>query len=244
MPDELTTFQTAGPSWEERARVGELNAVLSPTGTAQRNHFIHGVHIVGARQMVRLVPRGGTIVDFGCGTGRFVRYFGAKGFRVVGTEITPAMLGEAERFGLPEGAEIVCTDGVHIPLPKSSVDGIWCCAVLRYAALVDEPVIRDIADEMFRVLRPGGVLCNLEMYVDVPPERFTEAMVEAGFTLRGVKILERHGGLPERCGSSILVPPKVSYMLGLLTGTSRALLDRRLNDSTGYQDYFMVLAKP
>src|SRR5688500_5612876 len=104
MPDELCRFQTTGLSWAERAGVGELHAVLSPQGTERRNHFLHAAHTAAAAKAATLVPPGGRVVDFGCGTGRFVRFFQARGYSVLGTEITPEMIAEAHRFGVPEGA--------------------------------------------------------------------------------------------------------------------------------------------
>src|SRR5712692_8429302 len=97
----LTKFQTAGPSWAERAHCGELNAVLSPMGTERRNRFLHGVELYGAKKALALRRQEGVLVDFGCGTGRFVRFFGQRGYSVIGTEITAEMLREARRLSLP-----------------------------------------------------------------------------------------------------------------------------------------------
>ena len=54
MPDESGQFQTIGPTWGERAALGELNAVLSPTGSKRRNLFLHGTSMFAARLLLRL----------------------------------------------------------------------------------------------------------------------------------------------------------------------------------------------
>ncbi len=98
MPDEISRFHTSGPSWSERAGLGELNAVLSPFGADWQNRFLHGVNSAGSRIAARYFKRNDKIVDFGCGTGRFARYFAEKGYRVIGTEITPEMIEQAQHF--------------------------------------------------------------------------------------------------------------------------------------------------
>src|SRR5260370_20372633 len=155
MPDEIGGFQTSGLSWEQRAETGELNAVISPTGPERSNRFVHSAQLVGARIAATLTGRAGVVLDFGCGTGRFLRYFGSKGYRTVGTEITFGMLRNAERFGLPSHALMLRTDGIVIPAREDSIDLIWGRSVLRYSLLVANPHHADIAREMHRGLEHG-----------------------------------------------------------------------------------------
>src|SRR5918992_1109614 len=91
-------FETEGPSWNERASAGEMKAVLAPLGKDRGNRFLHGINTYGARMALALAPKRGVLLDFGCGTGRFVRFFGARGFSVIGTEITDGMLSAAREI--------------------------------------------------------------------------------------------------------------------------------------------------
>src|SRR6185369_15691593 len=116
MPDELSLFQTTGASWSERARLGELDAVLTGTGNHARNLFLHHTQLVAARYAATLVPRTGRVVDFGCGTGRFMRFFASRVRSVIGTELTKEMAERAVSLGLPANSTTVLTDGVAIPL--------------------------------------------------------------------------------------------------------------------------------
>ena len=127
------------------------------------------------------------ILDYGFGTGRFLRYFANHAVNVVGIDITPEMLSQARKIGLPENVSTHLADGVTILLEDGSVDLIWVCGVLKYTlfppgtqcrggggpatikrnnALVEKaavegepfvPVYRVVAQEMFRVLKWGDL---------------------------------------------------------------------------------------
>jgi SAM-dependent methyltransferase len=244
MPDELTKFMTSGPSWVERAPLGELEAVLSPTASARGNDFHHSVHLFGARVALGLDRPGDTILDFGCGTGRFMRVFGKRGLTVIGTEITLGMLSEAQRIGVPGNSSFLLTDGLSIPVRDASIDMIWCCGVLRYSLFVAEPVYADIAKEMFRVLKPGGFVVNLEMYVDAQPETFTRDFEQSGFVTKDIKILKRYGGFAEDCLKSHRLPARFVSAAGRIWGALHYWFDSPHRSSQGLRDYFFVWSKP
>jgi ubiquinone/menaquinone biosynthesis C-methylase UbiE len=244
MPHEIGGFQTAGPSWAERAEAGELNAVISPTGPDRSNRFVHSTQLVVARIAAALTLRSGVVIDFGCGTGRFLRYFGSKGYRMVGTEITLEMLRNARRFGVPSRTLLLRTDGVIIPAQANSVDLIWCCTVLRYSLLVTNPVYADIVREMYRVLKPGGRVVNLEMYVDNPPQTFVRDFEATGFRTRYVGVLHRWSG---RLESGLQFPGIPNWFLplaGKLCAAVRLLVDNPHRKAPGLRDYMFVFSKP
>jgi SAM-dependent methyltransferase len=184
------------------------------------------------------------LVDFGCGTGRFVRFFGERGCAVLGTEITPSMIAEAEAEGIPAGCRLCLTDGTSIPTPDASVDMIWCCAVLRYSLLVADPVYDRIAVEMFRALRPGGWVVNVQIYVEQPPGTFLMDFERAGFVTREVRILQRHGGRLERLLSHRLWPLACIPWTARLCARLRYRLDRPDRSVPGLRDYVFVWQKP
>src|SRR5580698_10976209 len=127
MPDEKELFQTSGKPWSERAKLGELNAVLTGSGNHVRNAFLHNTQIIAAKRALTWLSSGRKIVDFGCGTGRFTRFFAAHDCSVLGTEITQEMIEQTIRFGLPNGCSVVLTNGVNIPVESNSIDLIWVC---------------------------------------------------------------------------------------------------------------------
>jgi ubiquinone/menaquinone biosynthesis C-methylase UbiE len=243
MPDELTTFQTTGPSWADRANAGELKAVLSPTGSEARVRFLNAINIFAAKTVLTLNRSKGVIVDFGCGTGRFVRFFAQHGYSVVGTEITEEMIDEATKIGIPQGTKLLLTDGIHIPLPDQSVDMIWCCGVLRFSLFVPEPVYQDIAKEMYRVLKPGGFAINVEMYVDNPPEIFTKDFEALGFRTKDVRVVHRYNGLLERISQLRFLPIKMVEFGGSLCAAYRYRFDSANRNTSGLRDYLFVWQK-
>ncbi len=107
-------------------------------------------------QLLALVPRGGTVVEIGTGTGGLLPALAARGERVIGVDHSAAMLEESRRrlalAGLA-GIDLRLGEMTHLPLPDREAD----CAVLNMALhhAADPPaVLREIG----RILSPGGVL--------------------------------------------------------------------------------------
>ena len=244
MPDEKSLFQTVGPSWSARASLVGLDAVLDPAGSARKNLFLHGIHILGAKRALKYFPRGSAIIDFGCGTGRFTTFFASRQRRVLGTEVTPEMLEQAKKECTVGSCEFALTDGISLPCASESVDGIWCCAVLRYSLFVPNPAYDRIAKEMYRVLRPGAYMVNCEMYVDVPPEVFLQGFEDAGFETRNIFVLHRYGRRLERTLTHRLIPDRWITSAASLAALVRYTLDNPRRQVGGLRDYLFVWRKP
>jgi SAM-dependent methyltransferase len=242
MPDELSLFQTTGASWSERARLGELDAVLTGTGNHARNLFLHHTQLVAARYAATLVPRTGRVVDFGCGTGRFMRFFASRVRSVIGTELTKEMAERAVSLGLPANSTTVLTDGVAIPLVGSSVDLVWVCGVLRYSLNVPNPKYEEIAREMARILRPGGWVVSFEMYVDQPATDFTKGFEAARFHTELFRILHWHHDKWARLVQSGRLPVPLIPIAARCMASCR--LAMRTTTGEGLRDYLFVWRKP
>lgn len=236
-------FETEGPSWDERASAGELRAILDPLGNDRGNRFLHGINTYGAKMALAVAPKKGVLLDFGCGTGRFIRFFGARGHSVIGTEITEAMLSAAREIGLPKKSVLLLSNGITIPVRDQSVDVVWVCGVLKYSIFIDKPVYEDIAAEMYRVLKPGGFVVNTEMYVEAQPETFTRGFERVGFKTESVHILRREG-LVEKYGLSPLIPAKFMTTAGKLCASLRFRFADPKRVFPGLRDYLFVWAKP
>jgi len=70
------------------------------------------------------------ILDAGCGPGRDVAWFAARGHRVVGGDLSVGMLAEARRR-VPDG-RFVRMDLRTPPFAPASFDAIWMCASLLH----------------------------------------------------------------------------------------------------------------
>src|SRR5262249_50573173 len=104
-----------GTPWSQRAELGELRAVLDVNGSERRLLMMHGPGLVAAKQALSMLggQRGSkpVVLDFGCGTGRMVRFFGEIGCEVLGIEVTLEMLKEVNKYGLPSTAWLSHFDG-------------------------------------------------------------------------------------------------------------------------------------
>lgn len=100
-----------------------------------------------------LVPDPGRLtVDLGCGEGRVGRDLAARGHRVVGLDVSPAMSQAAADH--PEAAgRIVVGDAAHLPLATASAD-----CVIAHMSLQDVDDMEAAVHEVARILEPGGRL--------------------------------------------------------------------------------------
>lgn len=104
--------------------------------------------------IVRLPLQGESILDVGCGDGLLLYQFRHRFKRLVGLEYSAQRLEAARQQmqGLP--FEGLCGSAEAMPqLASDSIDAIVSADVIEHI-----PDVYPAADEMFRVLRPGGVL--------------------------------------------------------------------------------------
>ena len=92
---------------------------------------------------------GSTVVDAGCGTGRYLRLLRARGATAFGVDLSPAMLTRAHAGGAAVARGNFCA----LPIRPASVDAVVCGL-----ALGDVPRLEIALSEMARMLRPGGDL--------------------------------------------------------------------------------------
>ncbi len=97
-------------------------------------------------------PKSPTVLDLGCGTGRFSTLIASLGAAVIGLDPSVAMLRNAP----PAGAGDVCyaaAEAERLPLAASSCDLVWMSQVVHH--------MRDrkaCVAELRRVLRPHSVV--------------------------------------------------------------------------------------
>lgn len=112
-------------------------------------------------RLLALIPKGGTLLEIGVGTGGLLTELAALGTKVIGVDHSPAMLDEARRRVAEAGLAAVdlrLGEMSHLPLPDAAADTVIAAMVLHHAA---EPVT--VLSEIRRVLITGGTLLLVDL---------------------------------------------------------------------------------
>jgi tellurite methyltransferase len=124
----------------------------------------------------RITP-GMRILDAGCGSGRNLIYLMREGYDVAGIDESPAAMETTRRVAARFAPALPATSFRVEPVESMSFgdaefDFVISSAVLHFAR--DETHFRAMLDEMWRVLRPTGVLfARLASTIGMPAESFT-----------------------------------------------------------------------
>lgn len=103
-----------------------------------------------ARWVAQHVPRGGSVLDVGCGDGRLLAHLAAKGFAVRGVELSAE---GARQCREDQGLDVFHGSLMDARLPAASLDAITMIHAIEHA-----PDPAALLAECHRLLRPGGVL--------------------------------------------------------------------------------------
>lgn len=124
----------------------------------------HGGDLYGTEYNIRryyqrlfdkYILRGGRVLEFGAGTGRFSRIFKEIAGELYLTDLSIEML-----LNNPEISCLrVCADTEQIPFPDSSFD--CCVGVTTFSYVPDK---KAAVGELHRVLKPGGVLLIIDQH--------------------------------------------------------------------------------
>ena len=101
--------------------------------------------------LLRAGRAGERLLDVGCGTGHWSRYFAARGYRVTGVDIAPEMIAAAGAAA--SDGEFLVADALDLPFEDGAFDVAASMTVLEF---VSEPA--SLLREMARCTRPGGTL--------------------------------------------------------------------------------------
>jgi ubiquinone/menaquinone biosynthesis C-methylase UbiE len=127
------------------------------------------------RHVLALLKRAGIdslegqrILELGCGTGHWLREFvkwGADPAKITGLDLLEDRIGVARRT-CPQAMNIVKGNAAALTFPSGTFDLILQSTV--FTSILDPVVKRQVASEMLRVLKTGGIILWYDFHVDNP----------------------------------------------------------------------------
>jgi SAM-dependent methyltransferase len=152
----LRVSGAAGNRWDEAARdQGKADTEVDGYSSLSRRYEEILLHVV-RDAMIGTVKRG-LVVDFGCGTGRYLEGFHRKGFTCVGVDTSDGSLARA-RAKCP-GADLVSVDlsreSEFVRRYEGRADLVYSVSVIQY---LPPWHVQRILRNLVRLLDPGGYL--------------------------------------------------------------------------------------
>lgn len=254
-------MSTLADYWNQRARdfAGRgagLRAVCSYGMPPFYNGYIHLTQHLALAEHLR-VARGTSVLDLGCGIGRWSRLLAGRGAEVVGVDVSQAMIDEArarsERGGVADRVDYHVCDLGALDLGRT-FDLVLAVTVLQHI-LDDAGFARAVAN-VARHLAPGGraVLleaapsrpngtCDTQVFRARTAEQYLDAFRAAGLRparITGVdpapfkqRVLPRYRALPPLAAKSLLLGAT------LLSLPVDALLGRRLTERSWHKVFVL-----
>ncbi len=231
--------------WGKRAGAGFLASGIDPADRrGHKNLYIDTLQKMALEEALEL-NGDETVLDFGCGSGRMTYWLAPRVKKVIGLEVTPAMIRLAEEHRKSDNVEFKLYDGAHFPDFPYPFDLILSVGVLQ---IMEGERLKKTVSELARCLKPDGKIYLVEQVSDNPAvgrpslseylKVFEELKLEVlrRFAIRKGRwwllYLIRYGVIPIRWFATIAKKEK-----------------RRLRNDEGspvlyYRDVLFVLRKP
>ncbi|WP_436795687.1 ubiquinone/menaquinone biosynthesis methyltransferase [Actinospongicola halichondriae] len=183
---------------EKAAAVRAMFDTIAPRYDLVNRIMTFRLDVGWRRKAIRALDLGSraVVLDLACGTGDMCRDLTDAGFRPIGADLSFGMLAAART-----DAPLVHGDGLVLPFPDDSLDGVTCGFALRnFVAL--EPLFAELA----RVLRPGGRISLVD--VAEPPN----PVLKWGHSFYFGKVVPLIGGMLSNKAAYRYLPKSVAYL--------------------------------
>lgn len=110
-------------------------------------------------KFLELIPNGGTILDFGCGSGRDTKYFIKKGYKVDATDGSFELCKLAGKYTGIEVKQMLFSE-----LSADNLyDGIWACSSILHLSKAE---LKDVFRKMVQATKVNGCIYTSFKYGD------------------------------------------------------------------------------
>ena len=104
-----------------------------------------------AERFLSLIPSGGTIIDIGCGSGRDVKKFSERGFRVTGIDFSPSMIEIAKRNAPKATFKNIDMHSLDL---EDTFDAAWANASLLH---ISKARFLEVLEKIYSILSDDGL---------------------------------------------------------------------------------------
>ncbi len=134
-----------------------------------------------AQTAATFMPSAGKLLELGAGVGQDSAYFAGLGYQVTATDFTTTMLDQ-----LNDGSyEVQFVDlQQSLPFEDASFDVVYAHLSLHY---FDYKTTEQLFGEIYRVLKPGGILACLTNSTDDPEYRQGDQLEPDFFAVDGIQ---------------------------------------------------------
>ena len=208
--NDIKRVHTTDPQWYQKIWTLSIQDMSWVEQTKKQVDFI--IQVLDLQGSERLL-------DLACGFGRHTLEFARRGYEVVGADITPDYITEANRLAAAEGlhAEFLCTDLRDLDF-QESFDVVLNLADGAIGYLENDAENLKIFDLIAAALKPGGKhlmdVCNTAYAAKHFPRRNwiagEKSLSLADFEWDGEKSLMFYAGLTFKYGEP-LVKPEALY---------------------------------
>lgn len=171
--------------WNDKAKSANGNHILASCGDNEyENQCMYRVQLHALTAVIdqQTGVQGKTILDYGCGSGRWVDFFSSLGGKYTGVDISDEMI-KLSKSRYPDNSFMTVKDH-KIPLETNSCDFVFSIAVIHHNR---PPQQEEMIDEIARVLKPGGHLFLFEGLGETQWERMFPHSMK-----RWIEMVENH----------------------------------------------------
>jgi 2-polyprenyl-3-methyl-5-hydroxy-6-metoxy-1,4-benzoquinol methylase len=116
-------------------------------------HFEQKLDTTELDKFLEMIPRGGSVLDAGCGSARDTAYMIKQGYNAQGIDLSEGLLAEAKKLHPEVPTQLMSL--TDMKFSQDSFDGIWTNATLLHIERKDVP---QILKNFYTFLKPNGVL--------------------------------------------------------------------------------------